>query len=155
MVRSASSATVFGVVAAAGLDRSGTPCADCTGDDHDDVEEVEGAALEVLARDVFERLPAGPEVDAVADLGVAGYGADLRIGEVRDEVRDGIVRDDGVGVDADVDLLVDALERVVQRVGFASVRLGQDGEAARGDVGRVGFACDVVGVVAWSRRRSR
>jgi len=40
------------------------------------VEEIEGAALKVLAGDVFEGLPAGPEVDAVADLCVAGDGAD-------------------------------------------------------------------------------
>ena len=74
-----------GVVAAAGLDGGGPPCADRSGNDHDDVEEIERAALEVLAGDVLERLPAGPEVDAVADLGVAGDGADLRVGEVRDQ----------------------------------------------------------------------
>ena len=125
-----------GVVAAAGLDGCGAPRADGSGHDHDDVEEVERAALEVLAGDVFERLPAGPEVDAVADLGVAGDGADLRVGEVADEAGDGVVRDDAVGVDADVDLFVDVLEREVQRVGLAAVGLGEDGEAAGGDVRR-------------------
>ena len=78
MVRSASSATVLIGIAAGGLDGSGAPCADGSGDDGDDVEEVECAALEVLAGDVFEGLPAGPEIDAVADLGIAGDGADAR-----------------------------------------------------------------------------
>jgi len=44
-----------------------------------DVEEVECAALEVLAGDVFEGLPTGPEIDAIADLGVSGDGADERV----------------------------------------------------------------------------
>ena len=78
MVRSASSATVLSGIAAGGLDGRGAPCADGAGNDGDDVEEVEGAALEVLAGDVFEGLPAGPQIDAVADLGVAGHGADAR-----------------------------------------------------------------------------
>ena len=76
MVRSASSATVLSGIAACGFDRCGAPGADGSGNHGDDVEEIEGAALEVLAGDVFERLPAGPEVDAIADLGVAGDGAD-------------------------------------------------------------------------------
>ena len=134
MVRSASSATVSDVVAAAGFDGRGAPGADGSGDDHDDVEEVEGAALEVLAGDVLEGLPAGPEVDAVADLGVAGDGADLGVGEVADEVGDGVVGDDAVGVDADVDLFVDVLEGEVEGVGLAAVGLGEDGEAAGGDL---------------------
>ena len=81
MVRSASSATVLSGIAAGGLDGRGAPCADGSGNDGDDVEEIEGAALEVLAGDVFEGLPARPEVDAVADLGVAGDGADAGIFE--------------------------------------------------------------------------
>ena len=72
-----------GVVAANGLYGGGAPCADGSGDDGDDVEEIESAALEVLRGDVLEGLPAGPEVHAVADLGVAGDGADARVGEVR------------------------------------------------------------------------
>ena len=39
-----------GVVAAAGFDGRGAPGADGSRDDHDDVEEIQGAALEVLAR---------------------------------------------------------------------------------------------------------
>ena len=127
-----------GVVSAAGLDRRGAPRADGPGNHHDHVEEVQRAALEVLAGDVLERLPARPQVDAVAHLGVAGDRADLRVGEVADQVGDGVVRDDAVGVDADVDLLAGLGEREVERVGLASVGLGQHGQPAGGDLRRVG-----------------
>ena len=75
-----------GVVAAGGFDGAGAPGSDGSWDYSDDVEEIESSALEVLDGDVLEGLPAGPEVDAVADLGVSGDGADLRVGEVGDEV---------------------------------------------------------------------
>ena len=102
------------------------------------MEEIEGAALEVLAGDVFEGLPAGPEIDAVADLGVAGDGADAGILKVGNELGDGVGGDHGVGVDADVDLLVDAIERVVERGGLAFIALGEHLHAAGGDLLRVG-----------------
>ena len=104
--------------------------------------------------DVFEGLPSGPEIDAVADLDVAGDGGDLRIGEVRDEAGDGVFGDDAVGVDADVDLFVHAFEGVVEGVGLAAVGLGEDGEAAGGDVvGIGGTIATSTGAVLWSRRR--
>src|SRR6185437_1833280 len=96
-----------GVIAAAFLDDGGAPCSDGSGDDGDDIEEVEGAAFRILAGNVLERLPAGPQLDLVADLGVACDRADLRIGAVRDEPGDGVVGDDRIGVDADVDILFD------------------------------------------------
>ena len=80
-----------------------------------------------MAGDVFEGLPAGPEVDAVADFGVAGDGADARVGEVGDEAGDGVVGDDAVGVDADIDGLfgrVDVLQGEVEGLGFAAVGFG-------------------------------
>ena len=92
-------------------------------------KEIERATLEILRRDVFECLPARPEVDAIADLGVSCDGSDLRIREVRHEIAYGIVRDDAVGIDADVDLFVDVFEREVECIGLAAVGLGQDGEA--------------------------
>src|SRR5580658_4194691 len=95
-----------GVVSADVFDGSGAPSAYGSGDDGDDVEEIEGATLEVLAGDVLEGLPAGPEVHAIADLGVAGDGADLWVGKVRHKAADGIVRDDAVGIDAHIDRCV-------------------------------------------------
>src|SRR5277367_170590 len=53
-------------IAAAVKDRGGAPCADGSGDNRDHVEQIEGPALEVLAGDVFKRLPACPEVDTIA-----------------------------------------------------------------------------------------
>ena len=114
----------------------GAPCADRSGDDHDDVEEIECAAFEVLAGDVFESLPACPQIDAVADLGIAGDGADLRIVEVRNQLRDRIDGNDGVGIDADVELFVDAFEGVVEGIGLAAIGLGEHLHAASGDVFR-------------------
>ncbi len=135
-------------IAAGGFDGGGAPGADGSGNDGDDVEEVESAALEVLAGDVFEGLPAGPEVDAVADLGVSGDGADARVLEVGDELGDGVGGDDGVGVDADVDLFGEAVEGEVERGGLAAVGLGEDLDAAGGDFGGVGLAGDLEGAVA-------
>src|SRR5208282_2271193 len=112
----------------------GAPCADGAGDHGDDMEEIEGAALEVLAGDVLESLPAGPEIDAVADLGVAGDGADGGIFKVGNELGDGVGSDDGVGVDADVDLLRDAIEGVVEGGGLAFIVLGEHLQAAGSDV---------------------
>ena len=89
-------------IAAGGLHRRGAPCADGAGNHGDDVEEVEGAALEVLAGDVFESLPARPQVHAVAHFGVAGHGADGGILKVGNELGDGVGGDHGIGIDADV-----------------------------------------------------
>ncbi len=128
MVRSASSATVSGVIAAAGLYGRGAPRADRSGNHHHDVEQIQRAAFEVLDGDVFKRLPARPQVHAIAHLGIAGHRADLRIGKVADQARDRVVRDHAVGVDADIDLFVDLLQREIQRLRLAAVRLGQHGE---------------------------
>ena len=140
-------------VAAGSLDGAGAPCADGSGNDGDDVEEVEGAALEVLAGDVFEGLPAGPEIDAVADLGVSGDGADERVLEVGNELADGVGGDDGVGVDADIKLFGEAVEGEVERGGLASVGLGEHLDAAGGDLGGVGLRGRPRRCGRWSRRR--
>ncbi len=100
-----------------------------------------------MAGDVLQGLPASPEVDAVADLGVAGDGTDVRVGEVADHAGDGVVRDDAVGVDTDVNLLLHVAESEVKSFGFASVGFGEDGDAAFGDLFGVGFGGDFVGVV--------
>ena len=92
---------------AAGLaHRRDAPRADRSRHHADRAHGIQRAALEVLAGDVFQRLPARPEIDAVADFGIAGNGADFRIQEVRHQMRDGVVRDDRVGVDADENLFV-------------------------------------------------
>ena len=67
----------------------------------DRAQHVESAALEVLAGDVFQSLPARPEIHPIANLRIARDGADFGIDEMRHQSRDRILRDDGVGVDAD------------------------------------------------------
>jgi len=44
---------------------------------------VKSPPLEILAGDVFERLPARPEIYAIANLGVSRDCADFRVQEVR------------------------------------------------------------------------
>ena len=72
----------------------------------------------------------------------------LGILEVGDELGDGVGGDDGVGVDADVDLFVHAVEGEVEGGGLASVGLGEHLEAAGGDLGGVGLAGHFGGAVA-------
>ena len=135
-------------VAAGGLDGACAPCADGSGNHNDDVKQIKSPALEVLAGDIFEGLPASPEVDAVADFGVSGDGADQRVFKVRNELADGVGGDDGVGVDADVKLLRQAVEGEVQRGGLASVGLAENLNAAGGYLGGVSRARDLGGAVA-------
>ncbi len=78
---------VFGdgidVIAAGLADRLDAPGADGSGHHAHRAHGVQRAAFEILAGDVFERLPARPEIHAVADFGVAGHGCNFRIEEVR------------------------------------------------------------------------
>ncbi len=111
------------------------------------MEEGQGAALEVLAGDVFESLPAGPQVHAVAYLGVAGHGADAGILEVRNELADGVGGNDGIGVDAHVDLFFEPFQRIVEGRGLAAVGLGEDLNLTGGNLRGVGLAGYLDGVV--------
>ena len=71
----------------------------------------------------------------------------VRILKVGNELGDGVGGDHGVGVDADIDLFVHAVERVVERGGLASVGLGEHLHAAGGDLGGVGLARHLEGAV--------
>jgi microsomal dipeptidase-like Zn-dependent dipeptidase len=59
---------------------------------------------------------------------------------VRDQAGDSIVRNDGVCINADVDVIVKVIERVVERLCLAGVGLGEDEQAAAGNIFRVGSA---------------
>ena len=134
-------------IAAGGLHRSGAPRANGSGYDRDNVEEIECAALEILAGDVFQSLPSRPQVHTIAHLGVAGHGADARVFEVRNQLGDGVGGDDCVGVDADVDFFREAVECVVKRGSLASVGLGEHLHAAGDNLRGVGFASHLGGAV--------
>src|SRR4029077_2273360 len=82
----------------------GTPRSECAGDHGYGSEQVEGAALEVLAGDVFEGLPARPDVYPISYFGIAGYGADGLVCKMGDQAADRFAGDHGVGVDADVEV---------------------------------------------------
>ena len=95
--------------------------------------QVEGATLKILAGDVFESLPAGPEIDAVPDFGVAGNGSNILVAEMRNEVRYGVAGNDGIGVHADENRLVVAqvLKPEIESPRFATVGLGDDNQMPR------------------------
>ena len=115
------------MVAAGFANRRDAPGANRARHHADRAHGVERAPLEILAGDVFERLPARPEVDAVADFGIAGDGSNFRIEEVRHHAGDGIGSNDGIGVDADEKFgIADVLESKVKRLGFAAVGLGEN-----------------------------
>ena len=67
--------------------------------------------------------------------------------EVGNELGDGVGGDHGIGVDADEDLLVHAIEGVVERRGLALIGLGEDLDAAGGDLLRVGGGSHFSGAV--------
>src|SRR6185312_10458852 len=54
--------------------------------------------LQILAGHIFERLPASNEVDAIADLGVAGDRADRRICEPAHQLRNRVFLEMRVGI---------------------------------------------------------
>jgi len=74
-----------------------------SGDDGNAIQQIESALFEILAGDVFERLPARKPAIAVHDFHVSGDGADARVGKMADQARNGIGIDDGVGVNGDDD----------------------------------------------------
>src|SRR5437899_6270796 len=66
-------------------------------------QRIESATLEILAGDVFERLPAGPQVHAIANLGVARHRSNFGIEEMQHQVGNGVRSDDRVGINTHED----------------------------------------------------
>ena len=93
------------------------------------IQQIEGALFEVLAGDVFERLPAREPAVAIAHLDVAGDGADARVGEVAHQFADGVGRDGRVGVNGHQNLAVRFAQRMGQRRGLAAIGLVHDAHA--------------------------
>ena len=109
------------------------PSADRAGHHADRAQHIECAAFEILAGDVFERLPARPQIHAVTHFCVACDRPDLRVDEMRDQPRDGVGGDDGIGVDTDKQFsIADVLDAVVESLGFARVSFAKDKHAAIG-----------------------
>jgi hypothetical protein len=106
-------------VAAHVIERLATPCPHRAGHDHDRVEAGERAALDVLRGHIFDRLPAGDEVDPVADFGIARHRADFRLLEPAHELADGLRLELGIGVEGDDDFPVGSGKGAVERAGLA------------------------------------
>ena len=121
-MRSASSASVSCENPPACDDQFTPPRADRARDHRDAVQQIERAPIQVLARDVLERLPARQQVQAVADLGVARDRGDARIGEVSSQARHGLPLEQRVGIERDDDVRVGLPQPEVERRGLAAIR---------------------------------
>src|ERR1041384_1665948 len=67
----------------------------------DAIERIERPAVQVLAGDVLERLPASQQINSVSDLRIAGHRADSRIREVSDQLADCVPCENGVCIERD------------------------------------------------------
>ena len=110
------------------------PCADGAGHHRNAIQQIECALFEILAGDVFERLPASEPAIAVHHFHVAGDGADSWIGEMADEQRDRFGIHDRVRINRDDDFAGGFRETMIQRGGLAVIGLQAAG--GRGDRGR-------------------
>ena len=120
-----------GVIGEAAELRNGLPPprANRPGHNTNSVQLTHGAAVEIQAHDIFERLSLADESITIANLRVAGDCAYLGVIEVTHEFADGVGGDDGVGVQHDDDFSLGTLETVVDRLRLPLVRLGITGDA--------------------------
>ena len=86
-------------------------------------------AFEILRRDVFEGLPPGQHINAVADLGVASDGANCRVGEPAHETRYGLGLELRIGVEHHDDVAVGMSQPEIDGASFAPVLRGDQGHS--------------------------
>src|SRR6266436_260078 len=115
-----------------GFDGLLAPSAQRAGYDGNAIQQVEGALLHVLAGDVLQRLPARKPARAVADLDVAGDGANLGIGEMANELADGVRFDFRVRVDGHHNVGVRQGHGKIQSRRFSAIHLMNDANARLG-----------------------
>ena len=113
----------------------GAPRAHGAGHHRNAIQQIEGALFQVLAGDVFERLPAREPAIAVHHFHVAGDGADLGIGEMADEPRNRFGINDGICVDRNDDFAGGFGKTMIQRRGLAAIGLADQAHA--------GFAAEI------------
>ena len=107
------------------------PCPDGSRHHADRAHGIERTPFKILAGDVFERLPAGPEIHPVADLRIPRHGGNLRIEEMGHKAMDRIGRNNGIGIDADENFrIADVLQPEIERLGLAAIGLGEDHHSA-------------------------
>src|SRR5712692_7901334 len=108
------------------LDQLAPPGADCARHDGDAVEAGKRATIHVLRGDVFQRLPTGHDVDAIADLRIAGDGADLRVDETARERANCFGGKLGIRVERDDHFALSEAQTKIQRRGLTGVRLSEE-----------------------------
>ena len=91
---------IFGI-AAHRIERLTSPGPDRAGDHGDRSQRIERTAFHVLRRHIFDRLPAGDQVDLVADPRVAGHCADQRVFEPAHQLGYRVLKELGIGIERD------------------------------------------------------
>ena len=107
------------------INQFATPCPDRAGNDSYTVEAGKRAPIHVLRSDVFQRLPARHDVDAVADFRITGDGADLRIDKAASQGSNRVGGKLRVGVEGNNHVAFRVTQTKVQRYGFAGVCFGE------------------------------
>ena len=101
----------------------GPPGAERSGDHGNAIQKIECAFFEILARDIFECLPASQPADPVSNLYVSGNRADSRVHEVAHEFADRAGLDGRIRIDRNENAAGSFCERVRKRSRFAAIGL--------------------------------
>src|SRR5262249_12946608 len=121
------------------------PRTDGTWHHRDAIEQGERAPVEILARDVLERLQARHEVDAIADFRVPRDGSDLRVRQRLNERANRVGEKNSIRIEPDDDLTRRSRDAVVERARLAAVLFRQNADAPLAEKRALG---DLHGVVA-------
>ena len=97
------------------------PCADRAGHHRHRAQGGERAALQILRGHIFQRLPAGDQVEAITDNGVSGHRADLGVYKPTGQLGQGVGGKQGVGVKGDDDVALGLGEPPIERPRLAAV----------------------------------
>src|SRR5215471_8118629 len=103
------------------FDKLATPCSNGTGDNCHTIQQIESATIEILAGDVFERLPSSQKVDTIANLRVAGDRTDLRICKMSNELTHSVASKQSIGIKRNYYFGKCMPDAVVQRIRFAGI----------------------------------
>ena len=98
-----------------------TPGTDRTGHDHYAVERCKCPPVKVLRGNIFERLPFSYDIDAVADLGITGDGADILVSKSVGQCRDRLGVKQGVGIEGYNDLTARFSPAKIQSLGLSAI----------------------------------
>ena len=128
-VRSVSSATVSPENPLLAAQQLRAPRAHGAGHHRNAIQQIESALFQILAGDVFERLPAREPAIAVHHFHVAGDGAHLGVGEMAHEARNRFGIHDGIGINGNNNFAGGFREAVVQRRGLAVIGLADQAHA--------------------------